>query len=548
MADLPEDTAAGNRRMWLIGGGLALLIIVVFLITTRPNGDSAPTTTETAAAGDSVAEQSQRQLLSMLDGMRPERLGVSSDLEGQVNDLNFWWREQPEAAKSELGSEERELVGKLLGDAAAQFAAAARFSERDAAQIRDALLFRAMAQQVAGVAERDIDKCVAAFELVMRQVALAAAGEPPPLTAFEVLLAGRGTAADRAWAFAEVLRQLNIDSVILAPRGEEDAALWLVGAIVPGEGVYLFDPAVGLPVPGSANAESEALLVSHPATLAEVRENDALLRQFDVPGGPAYPWTADRLQQISVRLITHAGLSAARMAALEAVLPGEYTALLADGLASSATRELGLLERVVQAGSGSGWSPEDVSAWAYPESQSAAFYAAGGENAAELEQIMSILRGPRVVRTMRGPDGAVVRILSDSSQPLRYVRVQQLRGDFADAIASYGAIRSAYSYEPDAVNQAAADEAAFWIGVCQYELERYSAAIGSVRLYGHTWAGGTRIAETSFLHALAAAQQSHFQEAVQVLAAASGSASPSTRDSFLIRRWQSRPEPAVPSE
>jgi hypothetical protein len=547
MADLPEDTAPSNRRLWLIGGGILLLIILVFLITTRPGGDSTSNSPETATSGETVAEQSQRQLLSMLDGMRPERLGVSSDLEGQVNDLNFWWREQPAAAKAELGSEERELVNKRLGEDAAEFAAAPRFSGRDAGQIRNALLFRAMAQQVAGVAETDVDKCVAAFELVTRQVTLA--GEPPPpLTAFEVLLVGRGTAADRAWAFAEVLRQLNIDSVIVAPRGADEPAQWLMGAILPGEGVYLFDPAVGLPIPGSADAESEALLVSPPATLAEVRANDALLRQFDVPGGAAYPWTAEMLRQVSVRLITHAGLSAARMASLEAVLPGEYTAILADGLARSATRELGLFERVVQAGQGGAWSPEDVSVWDFPVSQTAAFYAAGGEDAPELEQIMSILRGPRIARNQAAPNGEVVRILSDSSQPLRYVRVQQLRGDFADAIASYGAIRSAYNYEPDAVNQAAADEAAYWIAVCQYELERYSAAISSVELYGRTWAGGTRITETPFLRALAAAQLSRFQEAAQVLSAASPAATPTPRDSFLIRRWESRPEPAAPTE
>lgn len=547
MADLPEDTAPSNRRLWLIGGGVALLLILVFLVTTRPNGDSPSNSPETAPSGETVAEQSQRQLVSMLDGMRPERLGVSSDLEGQVNDLNFWWREQPAAAKAELGSEERELLSKLLGEEAAQFAAAPRFSDRDAGQIRNALLFRAMAKQVAGMAETDVDKCVAAFELVTRQVTLAGAGAPP-LTAFEVLLVGRGTAADRAWAFAEVLRQLNIDSVILTPRGADDPELWLVGAILPGEGVYLFDPAVGLPIPGSANADSDALLVSQPATLAEARANDALLRQFDVPGGAAYPWTAGMLQHVSARLITHAGLSAARMASLEAVLPGDYTAILSDGLAKSATRELGLFERVVQAGQGGAWSPDDLGMWDYPESQTAAFYAAGGEDAPQLEQIMSILRGPRVVRTQRGPDGEAVRILSDSSQPLRYVRVQQLRGDFADAIESYGAIRSAYNYEPDAVNQAAADEAAYWIAVCQYELERYSATIDSLRLYHRMWAGGTRIGEAPFLHALAAARLSRFQEAAQVLSAAEQAAPPTPRDSFLIRRWESRPEPAAPPE
>jgi tetratricopeptide (TPR) repeat protein len=288
--------------------------------------------------------------------------------------------------------------------------------------------------------------------------------------------------------------------------------------------------------------------VSQPATLSEVRANDALLRQFDVPGGAAYPVTADMLRQVSARLITHAGFSASRLASLESALPGDYAAVLSDGLARSATREVGLLERIVQAGSEGGWSPEDVAVWDYPERQTAAFHAAGGESAPGLEQIMSILRGPRIVRTQSAPDGGTVRVLSDSSQPLRYVRVQQLRGDLADALTSYGAIRSAYNYEPDAVNQAAADEAAYWIGVCQYELGRYPATIETLQLYRRTWASGTRIDETPFLQALADAQQARFPEAAQVLSEAASAGPIAARDSFLIRRWRARQDRTPASE
>jgi hypothetical protein len=547
MPDVSDHSNPRRRLPW-IGGGLALLVVIVILALT--GGDDAPTDTGgngTVDPANTAAVLLQRQLLSTLDGLRPERLNVSSDPESQVNDLNFWWADQQPADGDLTSQGELELVRSFLGDAPAEVAAAERFDLRDVAHIRNELLFRAIARHVASSEERDVDRCVAAFNLTTRHVALRVAGAADePLTPFEVLLLGRGSPADRAWAFAEVLRQLSIDCVIISPRDSSEGTLsgdLLVGAILPQDGIYLFDPRIGLPIPAEDDDSEISLLPGRPATLDAARANDGILRQLDVPGGPAYPFTAERLQQITIRVVTHATLSAGRMASLQTALPEEFTALLFDGLGSSATRESGLLDRVRQAGAGGLWSPEDVQVWNFPETQTAAFQAGGGEAAPALRERMDILHGPRVLRKRAAAGGEAVNVIGESQQPLRYVRVQHLRGDLVDSLVSYGAIRSSNTGElREAVNEAAADEAGYWIAVCQYELGRYESALASTKLYRKTNPGGVWLDSIPFLQALCLAGQGQYQAAVQTLSDAAAGGAPSPRDSFLIRHWESLPD------
>ena len=72
-----------------------------------------------------------------------ERVGVSSDLESQVDDLNLWWVDYSHATGAAAPVNAAQSIGRWLGDEAAQTATADRFNVRDAAHIRDCLLYRA---------------------------------------------------------------------------------------------------------------------------------------------------------------------------------------------------------------------------------------------------------------------------------------------------------------------------------------------------------------------------------------------------------------------
>ena len=110
-------------------------------------------------------------------------------------------------------------------------------------------------------------RVVALFDLANTMVALAGKGEPTiPQSLHDITVIGKGTAEDRAWVFAELLRQGGIDAVILRPHSRADSAAgpdataksagraseacrrWLVGALVDKQ-VYLFDPTLGWPIP-----------------------------------------------------------------------------------------------------------------------------------------------------------------------------------------------------------------------------------------------------------------------------------------------------------
>src|SRR5262249_27066575 len=140
----------------------------------------------------------------------------------------------------------------------------------------------------------ELEKVTAVFGHVIRAVGLVPSPlKDLPLTPYEVYLLGKGTALDRAWIFVNVLRQLKIDAVLLAPRlGVEavpavvGAQPFLVGVLLDGQ-VYLFDPLAGVPIPALVR-ESASATVPSVATLEQAASDAAVLQQLDAQGKP-YP-------------------------------------------------------------------------------------------------------------------------------------------------------------------------------------------------------------------------------------------------------------------
>ena len=89
------------------------------------------------------------------------------------------------------------------------------FSQRDVAHIRTSLLMKAIVDDVTKGLDNDVDRAGVLFDFVTRNVQLVADENALPLTPYEMLIFGEGTAADRAWIFAGLLRQLKLDAVIV---------------------------------------------------------------------------------------------------------------------------------------------------------------------------------------------------------------------------------------------------------------------------------------------------------------------------------------------
>lgn len=142
-------------------------------------------------------------------------------------------------------------------------------------------------------------------------------------TPWETLLLGRGTASDRAWVFILLARQQNLPVVMIGvPQGGDvnRVKAWLPALVDMGSGsgesgaeLYLFDPALGLPIPGPGGQGV--------ATLSQAAADENVLKQLDVPQFP-YPVKAGDLKSVVVLAEVSPGYLSQRMKVLESQLAG----------------------------------------------------------------------------------------------------------------------------------------------------------------------------------------------------------------------------------
>ena len=123
----------------------------------------------------------------------------------------------------------------------------------------------------------------------------------------ETLFLGHGTSWERAWTYILLLRQRGIAAAVLAIRKTEPAAAnqpaketlepWCVGVLIGDKekSLYLFDPKLGLPIPGPNGvvADTAGWLDVRPATLSQVTANPKLLDQLALGDKPYWVGKAE---------------------------------------------------------------------------------------------------------------------------------------------------------------------------------------------------------------------------------------------------------------
>ena len=211
----------------------------------------------------------------------------------------------------------------------------------DVVAIRDRCWLAAVARTARGTATAEVAIAERLFQWTVRT--LAAVSDPPmvPRESLpgsrwflpgEILLAGRGSPAQRAWIFLELLRQSGIDGVMLATSATPDGPPrpWVPAAIIAGE-AYLFEPAYGIPIAGPGGKGV--------ATLRQAVADPAVLEALSLPDR-RYPVQAETLAAgVAVLVPADPWAMSARMTALDrelAVAQGIRVAVDADGLAARA--------------------------------------------------------------------------------------------------------------------------------------------------------------------------------------------------------------------
>ena len=150
---MTESPHEPRRNRWpLILGVTAVLLVLLLLIfggnPERPHDQ--PPQAGAGATAQTPEDQCRRQLAGILDGLRPERLGVSVGVDAMVDDLNIWWTDCGAKSHAAVAAPPDE-ARPLLGEQAALRAAATTFDARDAGHIRLSLLCRVVADKLKAV-------------------------------------------------------------------------------------------------------------------------------------------------------------------------------------------------------------------------------------------------------------------------------------------------------------------------------------------------------------------------------------------------------------
>lgn len=234
--------------------------------------------------------------------------------------LNQWIRQSDPKVEWQREPLLDKLDASVLGDNAEVTSqiklaglSARAFQLADARNLQEAIWLRDISRWAHGEGYDDVSRATALFDWTVRNIQLEPDDRHVPRRPWQSLLYGRGTAEQRAWAFALLCRQQGLDVVMLTIPGGGTAKRVLPALFSEGQ-LYLFDTHLGLPIAGP---EEKGV-----ATLEQLRKDDALLRQLDLEGSK-YPLTADMLKTVEIDLVSDPFSLSRRAAQVEAKFSGD---------------------------------------------------------------------------------------------------------------------------------------------------------------------------------------------------------------------------------
>jgi len=250
-----------------------------------------------------------------------------SALEQLLERANQWLRNLPEDGQSweteplvsQLPAALRETkpLAALLAE---QSLKSGPFAPSEAQQLQQAIWLRDISRWAKGEATAPVEVARALFDWTVRNIQLDSPDQPGYVhQPWQALMYGHGTARHRAWVFAELCRQQQLDVVMLAADGQ-----WWLPALFDEGQLTLFDSRLGLPIAGPE--------LGSVATLAQVVAEPTLLSDLDIAGEDAgedveeehkYPVTAEMLDTITAWPVATPLQLAERARLLEQSLRGD---------------------------------------------------------------------------------------------------------------------------------------------------------------------------------------------------------------------------------
>ena len=558
------------------GRGYTPLFLLVILIMPCLSGCNSSPGTD----GDGTSEDDQTvnpatpiAIGPILESLQPDQYGISVPGELPTTYLNSWAQQNlhklinDDAGETEL----KEKLSSLLTDEQIARVLRRRFTIRDSVHIRDMIWARRLIAASTVDGESDLQLLTRLFYHVVNTVRLVNQTEfALPLSPFDTMLYGRGTAADRVWIFSCLTRQLRLPLFVVEP---DEAATSdtvnapssrpLIAGLLLGNALYLFDFQLGLPLP-SPDCPPDEVLPSVPATLQEVLQDDTILRAFDAGESLPYRATAEQFRQVALKLVGDSSVWARRMEGVLYAMTGQdaravvFEPLVAHGAFSDG----GIIEITIESLQGR-VTAESISIWDYPEAQRSARAQLSTEQSEQLKQLHEPMEAPRSFRIV-GQDLEY----SPGKQMQLQARVQQVLGFPRKAIPVYLRIQlwkdsapktkstpgidpslpgKAPALPPDVqrMHARAAIEALYWQATCQLELGKYGQAVSDfgrwIRTFGRRDQTGVvprLFAQAVLLNGIAEARQGRLLPASAYLKQIPADDPRFQTARILIRRWQ----------
>jgi hypothetical protein len=309
IGDSTEEAVGGGLPRGLLmatGLGAVAVIGVVLYLVLAPTGPPVVKPMITESAKENPLEQARETLLKATD---------LNACRSALQQVNAHLSEKPGDRPPALAPEQQQRLQSGTGATADELAEAANvnYTLLDGHHLDRCFLFRDAAERAVAVGSvgsgadgkavrrTPLQQAAAAFAWVVRQVSLA---EPvdTPIPPQWVLRRGSGTPLDRALVFLALLDGFSEED---RPQGcllwVRDAAgklprLWACGVLAgDSREIYLFDPRLGLPLPG---ADGKGI-----ATLAAIRKEPRILGQLQLDADNRYDISPERAAAVELTVV-----------------------------------------------------------------------------------------------------------------------------------------------------------------------------------------------------------------------------------------------------
>lgn len=569
--------------------GLILSCMALCVLTVSGLQGCNRSEVESEPSAETIEEPVVISLESSFAGLAPDELEINVPRDLPISDINEWAEQMLRDMIDQEVDEEKlaESLSELLPDDVVERVLRRRFVLRDANHIRDCLWARELTQKIIADSRSETDRIVDLFYFVVNTIPIVPVDETLPFGPFESAFYGRGTAEDRAWTFATLLKQQRIPTVVLVQQSSvpadvdstdanhastaEPTGNLIVGALL-NESLYLFDATLGLPIAGPGDA-GESPLCRQPATLAQVLDDPKLLSRMGDEETAPYGVTRESLRNSQPLVIGDSTLWSRRMEGLQRGMPAEAAASIFEPLVSHGIYE-GTVEHVA-AHLANVLPGQDTGVWLYPERQREAreLVSRNTEQSSRLAELSDTFKVPEplLVGAVPDEDNPEVKRLAVTFGPSwgvhRDGRVDQILGRPEQAIPAYLKVQDWRTLPPSPKDSPpidadvkplviqkipqevrdrhalAAEEALIWRATCQMQkgsFESASAALEGylrqLQLRSGLYSGRFRD-EASYLLGISLAMTGNSRRGVAFLKNIGTGSSRYPTAQALIRRW-----------